>query len=70
MDTPGPSPTGTDVVEVLRAQFDCPTPPGFAAVVDRARREAATASRVCGRQTPWETILTRCTERTGSGGEF
>lgn len=34
--TPGPSPRGADVGEVLRAQFDCCTPPGFAAVVDRS----------------------------------
>jgi putative hydrolase of the HAD superfamily len=64
--TPGPSPTGTDVVEVLRAQFDCCAPPGFAVVVDRARRDAAAAYRASGRRTLWETILTRCAEQTGA----
>jgi putative hydrolase of the HAD superfamily len=64
--TPGPSPKGADVVEVLRAQFDCSTPPGFAAVVDRARRDAAAAYRAGGRQTRWETILTSCAEQTGA----
>ena len=64
--TPGPSPRGADVVEVLRAQFDCCAPPGFAAVVDRARRDAAAAYRAGGRQTPWETILTTCAEQTGA----
>lgn len=64
--TPGPSPTGADVVEVLRTRFDCCTPPGFAAVVDRARRDAATAYRATGRQTRWETILTTCAEQTGA----
>ena len=63
--TPGPSPDGADVVEVLRAQFDCCVPPGFAAVVDRACSEAAAAYRDHGRQTPWETILTSSAERTG-----
>ena len=64
--TPGHSPRGADVVEVLRAQFDCCAPPGFAAVVDRTRRDAATAYRAGGRQTPWETILTSCAEQTGA----
>lgn len=64
--TPGPSPNGADVVEVLRAQFDCCTPPGFAAVVDHARRDAATAYRAAGRQSRWETILTTCAEQTSA----
>lgn len=63
--TPGPSPNGADVVEILRAQFDCCAPPGFAAVVDRVRSEATAAYRAHGRQTPWETILTSSAERTG-----
>lgn len=63
--TPGPSPNGADVVEVLRAQFDCCVPTGFAAAVDRARSEAAAAYRARGRQTAWETILTSSAERTG-----
>jgi putative hydrolase of the HAD superfamily len=64
--TPGPSPTGADVVEVLRAQFDCCTPPGFAAVVDRARGDAAAAYRATGQQSPWEMILTTCAKQTGA----
>ncbi|HEY6425212.1 MAG TPA: HAD family hydrolase [Pseudonocardiaceae bacterium] len=64
--TPGPKPNGADVVKVLRVQFDCCAPPGFAAVVDRARREAAAAYRAHGQQTPWETILTGSAEQVGA----
>jgi putative hydrolase of the HAD superfamily len=64
--TPGPSPNGADVVEVLRAQFDYRAPPGFAAIVDRAHREAAAAYRASGQQNPWETILTSSAKQLGA----
>ncbi|MGH3806131.1 MAG: hypothetical protein ACRDRU_05755 [Pseudonocardiaceae bacterium] len=63
--TPGPSPNGADVVEVLRSRFGYPAPAGLATVVDQVRAEAKTAYRACGRQTGWDTILAASAERVG-----
>ncbi|MGH3842075.1 MAG: HAD family hydrolase [Pseudonocardiaceae bacterium] len=63
--TPGLSPNGADVVEVLRSRFGYRAPVGLATVLDQVRAEAKTAYRACGRQTGWETILTASAEQVG-----
>ncbi|MGH3826575.1 MAG: HAD family hydrolase [Pseudonocardiaceae bacterium] len=63
--TPGRSPSGADVVEILRSRFGYSAPAGFATVVDQVRAEAKAAYRVCGRQTGWDTTLAVSAERAG-----
>ncbi|MGH3772343.1 MAG: HAD family hydrolase [Pseudonocardiaceae bacterium] len=62
---PAPSPSGGDVVEILRRRFGYCAPAGFATVVDEVRAEAGAAYRACGRQTGWETTLAASAERAG-----
>lgn len=62
---PAPSPSGGDVVEVLRRRFGYCAPAGFATVVDQIRAEASAAYRACGRHTGWETTLAASAEQAG-----
>lgn len=64
--TPGPAPTGLDAVTVLADQFGWSPPPGFAALVDQVRTEAAAEYRRAGRQVPWESILTTAADRAAT----
>ncbi|HUY50348.1 MAG TPA: HAD family hydrolase [Streptosporangiaceae bacterium] len=55
--TPGRTPHGHDVTEVLRARFGYEAQPGLAETIEAVRNEAAEGYRRSGRQTPWEMIL-------------
>ena len=55
--TPGPSPHGHDVTEVLRTRFGYRVQPGLAETIEAVRNEAAWSYRRSGRQTSWEMIL-------------
>lgn len=64
--TPGPSPSGQDVANVLRTRFRCAVPPGLVAAVELARIEAVAAYRLTGYQVRWQEILAAATRQTAA----